>query len=111
MPLQNRHLNLPAEISLSPRRISFSVKGVEVNLYLGNRKHRFFFTTRLRGWYLSASLRLGTGTNLPPSPTCLTKLLVAAANILIKHQNVINCNPQITNTYFQRKSGIKLSFA
>jgi hypothetical protein len=64
------------------------VKGVEVNLYLGNRKHRFFFTTRLRGWYLSASLRLGTGTNLPPSPTCFTKLLVAAANILI-----LKCHP------------------
>lgn len=74
-------------MSLSPMRISLSVKGVEVNLCLGNRKHRFFFTTRLRGWYLSASLRLGTGTNLPPSPTCLTKLLVAAANIVLSRRH------------------------
>lgn len=74
-------------MSRSPMRISLSVKGVEVNLCLGNRKHRFFFTTRLRGWYLSASLRLGTGTNLPPSPTCLTKLLVAAANIVLSRRH------------------------
>lgn len=89
-------------MSRSPMRISLSVKGVEVNLCLGNRKHRFFFTTRLRGWYLSASLRLGTGTNLPPSPTCLTKLLVAAANILRSRRHRLR--PSSNEPIFEEES-------
>lgn len=73
---------VPAVISFSPTRMSFREKGVEAYLFLFFQKCLFLFlVTRLRGWYRSASLRLGTGINLPVSPTCFTKFLVAAVNI------------------------------
>lgn len=77
----NKTENLPAVISFSPTSMSFSEKGVEAYLVFFKKCLFLFLVTRLRGWYRSASLRLGTGISRPVSPTCFTKFFVAAANM------------------------------
>lgn len=80
---------VPAVISFSPTRMSFSEKGVEAYLFFFQKCLFLFLVTRLSGWYRSASLRLGTGISLPVFPTCLTKFLVAAANISKEASNEV----------------------
>lgn len=80
--------NSPAVISFSPTSMSFSDKGVVAYLVFFQKCRLLFLVTRLRGWYRSASLRLGTGTRRPVFPTCFTKFLVAAANMTVVHQSL-----------------------
>lgn len=78
----------PAVISFSPTSMSFSEKGVVAYLVFFQKWRLLFLVTRLRGWYRSASLRLGTWTSRPVSPTCFTKFLVAAANMTVVHRSL-----------------------
>lgn len=80
---------LPAVISFSPTSMSLSENGVEPYLFFFQKCLLLFLVTRLRGWYRSASLRLGTGISRPVSPTCFTKFLVAAANIAKAHDSTL----------------------